>query len=221
MKFKNEKLTLNRASEILNIKKKSLKRQLEREVIPGSKDDNGHWFVYLWDILYYKDKRGIGDEVPEGSLTVTDTANCLGISRQEVQNMIYSKELSGALVCHTWYILRSSFNRVFEKKLKIIRCPGHVEECRGKVKILNTNGIYVDEAVEIIRWLKSYPCHSMIIYKKDDNGYEKHEIQNCLTIVLLRIFGGETINIRITGVAAHLMMKEFKQMNTTLFRLNP
>ena len=81
MYLKNIEISLTEGAEILKIKEESLKRLLKRKRINGEKDKDGRWHIYLFDVLFYKKYRGKSYEAPEGSLTVTETAKCLGSSR--------------------------------------------------------------------------------------------------------------------------------------------
>jgi len=61
----------------------------------------------------------------------------------------------------------------------------------------------------------------MIVYKKDENNHESHEIKNCSDLMLLHILKNEIISLKFIGLLAHVMMKEFKEMNKDLFRSHP
>ena len=214
----NKEISLAEGAKILEIQKNSLQKLLQRKAVNGEKDEKGKWHIYLLDVLYYKENKGKSDEAPQGSLTVAESACCLGISRDEVINKIIDGSLRAIKTCHAWYIFRSSLIQALKKQIEILKSPDYIEECCEKIKILSLHGIYADEAVVIIQWLNKYPFHEMIIYKKDHHGHEIHEIRSCLDLVLLKISRNEIISLKIIGMLAHVMMKEFKQMNINLFR---
>ena len=220
MILENREISLEEGAKILKIQKKSLKMQLIRGVIPGEKDENGRWHIYLFDILYYKENRGKSREAPQGSLTVKQTAHCLKASREEVINMVIEGILKGEKICNTWYIFRSSVIRVLKKQAESSKSPSYIEECNEHIKILSPYGIDSKESVEIVRWLDKHPFHDMTIYKKDIHNHETHQIVGCLDLMLLKISKNEIISLKFSGLFAHMMMKEFNQMNTNLFRSN-
>ena len=198
-----------------------MRKYLSEGIIPGEKDEIGRWSVYLLDIMYYKENRGKGDESPQDSLTVTETAQCLGIPRNEVINKIGDGSLKAIKTCHTWWIFRSSVIQALVKQIKTLKAPDYIEEHYEKIKIICRNGISGGESVEIIRWLNKYRLHHMIVYKKDENDHESHEIKNCADLMLLQVIKNETISLKFIGLLAHVMMKEFKEMNKDLFRSHP
>ena len=218
MNLKNKRLPLEECAKILEVKKKSLRAYLSKGIIPGEKDENGLWFVYLWDILYYKENRGKGGESPQDSLTVTETIKCLGISREEVFNKIRDGSLKAIKTCHTWCIFKSSVLQALEKQAEILKPPDYIEEDLEKIEILSPYGLDTPASIVIIRWLNKYRLHQMHIYKKDEDDHEMHEVKNCLDLLRLNILKNETIELKFSGLLAHVMMKEFKQMNTNLFR---
>jgi len=218
MYLKNIEISLTEGAEILKIKEESLKRLLKRKRINGEKDKDGRWHIYLFDVLFYKKYRGKSYEAPEGSLTVTETAKCLGIPREEVINKIREGMLKAIKIQGTWYIFRSSLIRALDKQIETLKAPDYIEEHYEKIKILCPYGISGGESVEIIRWLNAYKLHHMIVYKKDENDHEAHEIKNCLDLMGLQILKNEIISLKFGGLLAHVMMKEFKEMNTNLFR---